>query len=394
MKTLAHFVFFGIPQQETLSPELISRVNIERAKVYFGNTTGSLRALTLGLILADTLLIVFHVSMISIALWSCVLLASGVWVYRYETSILKQGFCPKRLVHQVSIRLLIGFVIAWIWGFFAELMPCTSMIGYTLSFIAMSTFINIGMLSFSVLPMQYYLYCLGAILPLELKLCYNFVAYDDSLYLILAIIFLLCQLVLLKRALTNSHTAIRAIILNEQLKDEIQKYTEAQEHITFLAYHDQLTNVWNRHYIETHLRSLAARSETTQTRFGVILIDINRFKPINDTYGHHYGDDLLVQFTQNLQQYLTPQNTLARLGGDEFIIVCENASSLEDLEAYAQTLKQALNKTYTLHDVTLKNSASIGCALFPDDAQNINTLIHIADKRMYRDKRKDALLDT
>jgi len=392
MNTLYPLIFFGIPTQDILPKELLDRVNIERAKVYFGNTAGSLWALVLGLILADVLLYVFDVSHTAILLWSCVMLCLGVCVYLYETGVIKKGFCKKTLTHQVFVRLLIGFAIAWVWGFFAELMPNNSMIGYTLSFIAMSTFINIGMLSFSVLPMQYYLYCIGALIPLEIKLCYNFFIFNDSLYLILAAVFLLCQAVLLKRALTNSHTAIRAIILNEKLKDEIEKYTEAQEHIAFLAYHDHLTGVWNRHYIETYLESLSAQYDTTKKRFGVILIDINRFKPINDTYGHHYGDDLLVQFTQNLQAHLPANCLLARLGGDEFIVVCEEIESFQMLESNMLELKRVLDTTYTTNDITLKNSASVGCALFPLDAESLDELLHIADERMYKDKRIDHLL--
>ena len=307
MNTFYPLVFFGIPIQEIPSKELMDRVNSERAKIYFSNTAGSLGALVLGVILADVLLYVFDVSHTAIFLWSCVMLCLGICVFVYEKGVIKKGFHHDLLAHQVLVRLIIGFAIACVWGIFTELMPNDSMIGYTLSFIAMSTLINIGMLSFSVLPMQYCLYCVGALTPLEIKLCYNFFGFNNSLYLILAAIFLLTESVLLKRALTNSHTAIRAIILNEKLKDEIQKYTEAQAHIEFLAYHDHLTHVWNRHYIETYLETSITLYDNSKKRFGVIIIDINRFKPINDTYGHHYGDDLLVQFTQNLQSHLPPQ---------------------------------------------------------------------------------------
>ena len=87
-----------------------------------------------------------------------------------------------------------------------------------------------------------------------------------------------------------------------------------------------------------------------------------------------------------------PNSLLARLGGDEFIVVCEEIESFQTLELYGLALKKALDTSYTLYDLALKNSASVGSALFPIDAENLDELIHIADERMYKDKRIDHLL--
>ena len=82
----------------------------------------------------------------------------------------------------------------------------------------------------------------------------------------------------------------------------------------------------------------------------------------------------------------------SRLSGDEFVVVCEEIESFQALELYGLALKKALDTTYTLHDLALKNSASVGSALFPIDAENLDELLHIADERMYKDKRIDHLL--
>ena len=366
-----------------------SRVNLERSKIYFSNTKGSLNALFLGLFLAIVLLSFFNVPTPYIVVWAIALSSLGFVVYFYETAIIRAGFYQEKLAYQVLIRLLIGFCIALVWGFFAQLMPKESMLGYTLSYIAMSTFINVGMLSYSILPLQYLVYFIGALIPLEVKLCINFLASHDSFYLVLATVFFICEIVLLRKALINSKTAIQALILNEKLKDEISKHTEAQSHIEFLAYHDHLTGVWNRRYIESFLNELAYNTNLHQKHFGIMLIDINYFKPINDTYGHNFGDELLTCFAHHLQKQLPHNALLGRFGGDEFIIIFEKITSYQELETYGFEIKKALYQTYTINDITVNSSASVGWAIFPEDANDIETLINVADERMYEDKKLD-----
>lgn len=389
MSTLQNIIFFGIPHGEIHSLELKKRVNVERSKIYFENAIGTLSALFLGLILAIILLSFFKVHVVDILLWAIVLSGLGVVVFLYEKSVINEGFSKEIRTYEVLIRLLVGFCIALVWGFFAQLMPNDSMIGYTLSYIAMSTFINIGMLSYSVLPLQYFIYFAGALVPLEIKLGINYYTTNDTFYLILAAIFFLCEVVLLRRALINSKTAIQAIILNEKLKDEIQKHTQAQTHIEFLAYHDHLTGAWNRRYIELFLNKLLHSTQTQGKHFGVMLIDINYFKPINDTYGHNFGDELLSLFTQHLQSNLPKNAILGRFGGDEFIIIFENIASYQALEEHGHMLKKALFKTYTINHIAIDSSASIGWAISSKEINDIDTLIKTADERMYEDKKID-----
>jgi len=389
MSALQKLLFFGIPHDTIHSKELRARVNLERSKIYFSNTKGSLNALFLGLFLAIVLLSFFNVPIPYIVVWAIALSSLGFVVYFYETAIIRAGFYQEKLAYQVLMRLMIGFCIALVWGFFAQLMPKESMLGYTLSYIAMSTFINIGMLSYSMVPLQYLVYFVGALIPLEIKLGINFLTLHDPFYLILAAVFFICEIVLLRKALINSKTSIQAIILNEKLKDEISLHTKAQTHIEFLAYHDHLTGVWNRRYIESFLNELVHMTSLRQHRFGIMLIDINYFKPINDTYGHNFGDELLTRFTHHLQNELPHNALLGRFGGDEFIIIFEKIASYQELEAYGIELKKALYQTYTINDITVDSSASVGWAIFPEEANDIETLINIADERMYEDKRLD-----
>jgi len=389
MSRLQNLLFFGIPHDTICSKKLLTRVNLERSKIYFNNAIGTLVSLFLGLFLAIILLLFFKVSPLPILLWSIVLSTLGIVVFVYEKSVIQKNFDNEIRSSYVLTRLIMGSLIGLVWGFFAQLMPDDSMIGYTLSYIAISTFIHIAMLSYSVLPLQYILYLASALLPLEMKLGVTYYITHNPFYMILATIFFICEAILFRRALINSRTAIQAIILNEKLKDEIQKYSEAQTHIEFLAYHDHLTGVWNRRYIESSLQEQMQNITLQQKYFGIILIDINYFKSINDTYGHNFGDELLTRFTYHLQNNLPHNALLGRIGGDEFIIILQNLISYQALVTQGLELKKALFQSYTINDIEISNSASVGWAIFPEDASDIDSLMNVADERMYEDKEHD-----
>ncbi|WP_442764672.1 GGDEF domain-containing protein, partial [Sulfurospirillum cavolei] len=123
--------------------------------------------------------------------------------------------------------------------------------------------------------------------------------------------------------------------------------------------------------------------------FGIVLLDINYFKEINDTYGHAFGDELLIGFVQTMQPALPKSACLGRLGGDEFIVVLRECHSYTVLEETMLTLKALLKKVYTINAVEITSSTSVGAALYPIDANDVEALIRLADERMYADKHKD-----
>lgn len=388
MTALEHFIFLGLPTQQTDSTSQRKHINLERAKIYFGNTIGSVTALGAGLLLAVALLTFFHVSKHLILSWASCLTLLGAGIFLYESYVQRIGLTYENMAHFVFTRLIIGFGIAITWGYLVLLLPNFSRLGYAFAYIAMSTFIHIGMLSFSVLPIQYLLYSVVALFFLEFTLITNYVYDADSFYILLGAVAFVCEGVLLKKAIINSKTAIQTIILNEQLKEEIQKYSDAQSRIEYLAYHDHLTGIWNRRYIETHLEKLEALGK----RFGVLLVDINHFKRINDTYGHRCGDQLLINFTQNLLKNLQYHDFLGRYGGDEFIIIYQELHGYESFVSTAKALKEAMHQTYTIHDIEINSTASVGWAVFMDDTYDLDELLHLADERMYEDKKLDHAL--
>ena len=151
--------------------------------------------------------------------------------------------------------------------------------------------------------------------------------------------------------------------------------------LEFQATHDQLTHLPNRSLYE---QRLAAALEQA-TMFGLLSVDLNGFKEINDRFGHSVGDDLLVGIAACMKPHLRIGNTLARLGGDEFVMILRDITDRDECLRVADSLRAAIK------DFRLPNgagvSASIGTAIFPDDANSASDLYRVADAAMYREKR-------
>jgi diguanylate cyclase (GGDEF)-like protein len=120
-------------------------------------------------------------------------------------------------------------------------------------------------------------------------------------------------------------------------------------------------------------------------RQALLMLDLDKFKDVNDTLGHHAGDQLLILVAARLSEHLRAGDLLARLGGDEFASLLEDAGRDEATEV-AVNLRAALAEPFALEDIVLYSSASIGIALFPDDGADLSALLRKADVAMYRAK--------
>jgi diguanylate cyclase (GGDEF)-like protein len=169
--------------------------------------------------------------------------------------------------------------------------------------------------------------------------------------------------------------------INRQLN--IQK-TEVQHH----ADHDFLTGLPNRKKIYELLEHAIDLARRQQHQIAVIFLDLDRFKNINDNFGHHVGDDVLRQTADRLKKRLRVSDTIARIGGDEFLIIVETTQNIKNVAITAQNLLSELHRPFTINDNNHIISASIGIALFPDDAEDASTLIKHADSAMYLAKEQ------
>lgn len=163
----------------------------------------------------------------------------------------------------------------------------------------------------------------------------------------------------------------------------LHRHASAQEH---LAVHDALTGLANRALLrEEGIRALA-RSRRRETHLALLVIDLDKFKEVNDTLGHHTGDVLLKQVAARMHSVVRDSDLLARLGGDEFAILAEDIGRPEYTKILAERLLQALLEPFVIDDMSLDVGASIGAAVYPSDGEDFDTLIHHADVAMYRAK--------
>jgi diguanylate cyclase (GGDEF)-like protein len=150
---------------------------------------------------------------------------------------------------------------------------------------------------------------------------------------------------------------------------------------------DQLTGVPNRYLLEKRLQEAITRARSSHHRVGLVYIDLDFFKSVNDQYGHRGGDIYLQRVAERLQGCLQPKDTLARIGGDEFIVVLPSLKDFAEIDEVANRLRSAFETPFTVDFFEIRGTASIGTAAFPEDGESIDTLKRKADQAMYEEKR-------
>ena len=172
---------------------------------------------------------------------------------------------------------------------------------------------------------------------------------------------------------------------------DISERKETEQLIQSLAYSDPITSLPNRRHLIVRLQQAMAASARHQHQSALLLIDLDDFKALNDTLGHHQGDRMLEQVAKRLNACVREGDTVARLGGDEFVVMLENLSgeaieAATQAEAVAQKILATLNQSYELNQSTHYGSASIGITLFGDHAENVDDPLIRADLALYQAK--------
>ncbi len=163
---------------------------------------------------------------------------------------------------------------------------------------------------------------------------------------------------------------------------------EHNEHIEQLAFNDALTGLPNRVLFADRIANTIATARRYNRGFAVMYLDLDRFKTINDTYGHLVGDDVLKGVAERLRSTLRESDTVARFGGDEFVVLEPVVDGPTDSADLARKLHTALQQPLIAHGIAHNVQASIGIALFPNDATTIEGLMEAADGALYRAKRE------
>jgi len=177
---------------------------------------------------------------------------------------------------------------------------------------------------------------------------------------------------------------------NQQLEQKIRQRTRelsnANQHLQFLATHDNLTGLPNRFLFFDRLDQAIKKSKRQKQCFALLFIDLDDFKNVNDSFGHVTGDEVLQKLSDSLAQTVRDSDTVARLAGDEFTIILDNVRSIADVEAIAQKTLKAISQPIEAEQATIGITASIGISVFPEHGEDAEVLLRKADSAMYRIK--------
>lgn len=171
---------------------------------------------------------------------------------------------------------------------------------------------------------------------------------------------------------------------------DVSRQKEYKERLEQLALHDSLTGLPNRALFLDRGQQALALAERKGTRLGLIFIDLDFFKTVNDNYGHAVGDEVLRQAGERMRGVMRDCDTVARLAGDEFVVLLTEVSGEPACVAAAERLIQALTRPYSVNGTRLELGASLGVALSPEHGSDIHTLLNRADQALYSIKRNDV----
>jgi diguanylate cyclase (GGDEF)-like protein/PAS domain S-box-containing protein len=171
---------------------------------------------------------------------------------------------------------------------------------------------------------------------------------------------------------------------------DISERKAYEARIEYLADHDALTSLANRNLLGDRIRQAIAHARRDGLMLALLFLDLDRFKGVNDSFGHELGDALLLEVSSRLRRLMREGDTVARQGGDEFIILLTGIQRPQDVTAVAYKVFDAFSAPFVIRSHELFITASIGATLFPDDGEDMQTLLRNADTAMYRAKEKNG----
>jgi diguanylate cyclase (GGDEF)-like protein len=176
-----------------------------------------------------------------------------------------------------------------------------------------------------------------------------------------------------------------------QVSTDITERKIIEQQLHYNAYHDSLTGIANRLLFYERLKQELDRAKKNSSKLALIFIDLNKFKPVNDQYGHDIGDLLLQEVARRLLSSVEEKDLVARMGGDEFVLLLPQVKERDDVIQVIDKINAALEDPCQLSlTLALTVSAAIGTAIYPDDGTSENELLNAADGRMYTNKRQQG----
>jgi diguanylate cyclase (GGDEF)-like protein len=230
---------------------------------------------------------------------------------------------------------------------------------------------------------------LGRVSPRELMVGMGLLALLVVAGVLLAFRVRLQNLVLRARVEEATSQRRKLQTTNEELRTEVERRRKGEQQLNYLAHNDPLTGLPNRALCLDRLQQAMLAAQRRGHRVAVLFLDLDRFKNINDTLGHPAGNRLLQEVANRLTDSIRAEDTVARQGGDEFIVVLDNVRNRIEPATVARKMLAALTSPFMLDSHELFVSASIGISLYPDNGNDVTSLIRNADTAMYLAKEHD-----
>lgn len=180
----------------------------------------------------------------------------------------------------------------------------------------------------------------------------------------------------------HNNQMIGALGINRDITDRIKE----SERLAHLAHYDNLTKIPNRYLLLERVSHLITQSERNNNNFTLLYIDLDKFKTINDTRGHAFGDHILKETASRIVQTIRHSDTIARIGGDEFVLLLENTSDKNVIMTISEAVIETLNRAFFVNNEVVNISCSIGISIYPDDGTTTDELLAKADRAMYKAK--------
>lgn len=365
------------------------RIELERVRIFFGHAAGNMVNILIGAVLIVAVLRMDGVSSAALAIWFSTLVIVCIGVAWFERYVARVGIDTQNCRRLRDIRIAFGATMALYYGAAAFLAPTTgNHVADAFLFIIVSAMVMVATLGYAVMPRYYLVLDAVGLVPLTGHFVMEFTAGHDDYYLLLIVISVVWQVILLVKARRVSQTSIEAIVLTQRLRDEIEEHDRTREAIRHMALHDALTGLANRRYFDDVLARALSNAAREGDRFGLVIIDLDEFKPVNDRFGHAVGDAVLKQVSARLLGMVRAGDFCSRIGGDEFAIVIAGVGCKSDLDQVAAKIRDALAVPLSVDDCPLiEIGASVGYAMCPDDGATMDRLVAVADHMMYRAKQ-------
>lgn len=364
------------------------RVELERIRIFFGHAAGNMVSILIGAVLIAAVLRMGGVALSALAVWFVLLGIVCAGVFLFERHVARVGIRPDNCRRLRDIRIGFGAAMATFYGSAAFLLSGSAThVQDTFLFIIVSAMVTVAVLGYAVMPVYSLVIDGVSLVPLTGHFLWNLIVSGDPYYLLLVCVSVVWQVVILKKARRVSLTSIDAIVLNQRLRDEIEEHARTKEAIRHMALHDVLTGLANRRYFEEMLARAMNNAARAGDRFGLVIIDLDGFKPVNDRHGHAVGDAVLKAVADRLLGTMRAGDFCSRIGGDEFAIIVGGVGGDDDLVQVTGKLRAGFAQPLLLDDgVSVVIGASVGHAICPDDGGSEDELFAVADRRMYAAK--------